>query len=79
MSFLRVNTITGKDGNNTPTFTTGIQILETSNPVAISTISVSLINVTGVVTASQFIGDGANMTGLSGMSASKCFALSVIN
>jgi hypothetical protein len=78
MSFLKVNSITGRN-NNAPTFTTGVQILSSTDPIAISSITADTIRVTGVATASQFIGDGSQLTGLSGVTRAQTFALSVIN
>jgi hypothetical protein len=79
MSFLKVNTITGNTGTNAPVFSTGIQVLETTNPVAISTITADTINVTGIVTAAQFIGNGSGLTSVQGVTPAKCFAFTVIN
>jgi len=79
MSFLKVNTITGNTGTNAPTFSTGIQISETTNPVSISTITADTVRVTGVVTAAQFIGNGSGLTNVQGVTPAKCFAFTVIS
>jgi hypothetical protein len=77
MSTLKVNSITGKTGN-TPVFTRGVFISTPSDPTGISTLTVSTVNVTGVATASFFVGDGSAMTNLGGVTPAKGFALTSI-
>lgn len=79
MSFLKVNTITGNTGTNAPTFSTGVTISETTNPLSISTITASTVRVTGVVTAAEFIGNGSGLTNIQGVTPARCFAFTVIN
>lgn len=78
MSTLKVNSITGKTGN-TPVFTRGVFISTPSDPTGISTLMVSTVNVTGVVTATSFIGSGANLTNLPGITVTRAFALTSIS
>lgn len=78
MSTLKVNSITGKTGN-TPVFTRGIFISNPTDPAGISTLTVSTVNVTGVVTATSFIGSGVNLTNLPGVTVTRAFGLSSIS
>jgi len=78
MSTLKVNSITGTTGN-TPVFSRGVFISTPSDPTGISTLTASIVNVTGVVTATTFIGSGANLTDLTGVSIKRAFGLSSIS
>lgn len=71
MSFLRVNSITNSSLTSGPLFTKGLAI------GAGTTINTNL-NVVGVVTATSFIGNGANLTGISGVSVAKSIAFTII-
>lgn len=80
MSFLKVNTITGRTGTNAPIFSTGIQVVQTTDPVAVSTITATRIDVTGIVTATQFIGNGSGLTNIpGGVTPAKFFAFTTIS
>jgi len=71
MSYLRVNSITNSTLTAGPSFTKGLAI------GAGTTLNANL-NVVGVVTATTFSGNGANITGLSGLTVAKAIGFAVI-
>lgn len=71
MSYLRVNSITNSTLTSGPTFSKGLAI------GAGSTLNANL-NVTGIVTATAFVGNGANITGISGLSVAQAIAFNTI-
>jgi len=60
MSKIKVNTIVNKNDNGAPELSKGATI-----PSGQVLSSSSGMNVTGIVTASSFVGNGSNLTGLS--------------
>lgn len=78
MSTLKVNSITGRTGN-TPVFTRGVFISNPTDPTGISILTVDTVNVTGVVTATNFVGDGQNIENLPGITVTRAFALTSIS
>jgi len=74
MSSLRVNTITNTAGTGPVEFTNGVSIA--SGQV----ISAPNVNLTGIVTASSFVGDGSRITGFvaNEITNSKTIAFSLI-
>lgn len=73
MSRIRVNSLVNKDDTGGPTFIKGAtvpsgQIFKVEGGVTVS----------GIVTANSFSGNGASLTNLSVITASRTFALSTI-
>jgi hypothetical protein len=87
-SQIRVDQITNVDGSGAPELTYGATLPEGSQFEVNSNINISGIatvgfltatNMTvGVLTASQFIGDGSELTGLPTLGESKAIALAYI-
>jgi len=69
MSILRINQISNKTDNGSPTFTKGVVVAPGY------ALTCSGINITGVITATSFSGDGTNLINLPTVSASKAVAL----
>ena len=65
MSKLEINILTNEEGTGAITFDKGWACL------ANQTITANNINITGVATATSFIGDGSGSTNLPGVSAAK--------
>ena len=61
MSEIRVNNIANEAGTGAPTLTYGAQV-----PTGMGITGAGGINITGVLTATTFVGDGSNLTGVSG-------------
>ena len=59
MSEIRVNTITSAEGTSAPTMTYGFQV-----PTGMGITGAGSVNITGVVTATSFSGDGSALTGI---------------
>jgi len=89
MARIKVDTITDRNNSGSPTLTNGATLpSETSlsvggniNFVGITTIG--LLNadnatVVGVITATQFVGDGALLQGVPSVSSSKSIALKIV-
>jgi|TARA_B100000085_G_scaffold177211_1_gene161488 hypothetical protein len=72
MSKLEINILTNEEGTGAITFDKGLGV------AANQTITANNINITGVATATSFIGDGSGLTNLPGVSAAKSIAISLI-
>ena len=69
MSVLRINQIANKTDDGAPTFTKGVVV------AAGYALTCSGINISGVITATSYSGDGSSLTNLSAVSTSKAIAL----
>ena len=89
MARLNVNTITDRNDSGAPELTYGATLPSGSkltvngniNLTGISTIGIlSVTNavVSGIVTATSFVGDGSQLTGLQSVSPSKSIALKIV-
>ena len=88
MPRVRVNTIVNREENGAPTFTNGMTVptgatFELGGGVNISGIAtvgfLTATNMTvGVLTATSFVGDGSQLTGLPTLGESKAIALAYI-
>ena len=89
MARLKVNTITDRNNSGPPLLTYGasfpsgsqLNIQGDVNIVGISTVgflSATNVNVDGVVTATNFVGDGSGLLAVPTVSASKSIALKII-
>jgi hypothetical protein len=89
MARLKVNTITDRNNSGSPLLTYGasfppgskLNIQGDINIVGISTVgflSATNVNVDGVVTATNFVGDGSGLLAVPTVSASKSIALKII-
>lgn len=72
MSNLRVNIITNMDDDGSPVFTKGLSVEESK------VIDTDFFNVSGIMTAGFFVGEGSGITNLNGVTFGKFFALSSI-
>ena len=72
MSTLRVNSISGYDGESAVTFTKGLSVADGKS------IDTNSIIVTGVVTATSYSGDGSGLSNISGITNSKGIALTFV-
>lgn len=72
MSKITVNTLSNNEGTGPITFPKGIGL------AANQTLTASNVNVTGVATATSFVGNGSGLTNLPGVSLAKGIALSFI-
>lgn len=73
-SQIQVNKITGRNGNDAVIIAYGASV--TSGQV----FSVaSDVNISGIVTATNFVGNGSNLTGLNIATASRAIALNIIS
>ena len=89
MARLKVNTITDRNNSGSPLLTYGasfppgskLNIQGDINIAGVSTVgflSATNLNVSGVITATSFVGDGSGLTAVPSVSASKSIALKVI-
>lgn len=73
-SQIQVNKITGRNGNDAVIIAYGASV--TSGQV----FSVAGdVNISGIVTATNFVGNGSNLTGLNIATASRAIALNIIS
>ena len=61
MSKIQVDTIVNKNDNGAPTFTNGV--------VVTGVITATDANVTGIVSATSFVGSGSSLTGITNRAA----------
>ena len=89
MARLKVNTITDRNNSGAPLLIHGstfppesqLNVQGNLNLTGISTVgflSISNANVSGIVTASSFTGDGSGLVGVPVVSASKSIALKIV-
>ena len=86
---IKTNSVVGNDGNSATQLTYGATLPSGSrlnvqgnvNLTGISTVgllSATNASVSGIVTASTFVGDGSGLTGVQSVSSSKSIALAII-
>jgi len=72
MSRLRVNKISNSGGDGSVTFSKGLTLPGNG------TLTVELVDVVGVVTASAFVGDGNDVTNLPGITVARAITNAII-
>ena len=75
---VRADSFTNHAGTGAPTFNAGIQITGSAIVGSAVTINSTGVDVTGVVTATSFSGDGSSLTGIAGFTSARAYTFNQI-